>query len=91
MDRVFKLRYSARLASAHYVLSILGAIFVLAPSMGLTLFWDALAGFQPTTLFKILSGMTTFGYLMTLVGLVVFMVLVTQALLLRLRPTRAAR
>jgi hypothetical protein len=86
MDRVFHLGYSARLAMAHASLSILGTALLLAPGVGLSLFGPWADGLPQVTLFKVLSGIMTLGYALTLLGLLVFLALLTQALFLRLRP-----
>lgn len=77
-DAIFALSYRRALGWGHFGLMAGGALLVIAPSilLRLTSPWPGAA--KAERAFAVLSAVPTFGYLLTLVGLILFAILVGE-------------
>jgi heme/copper-type cytochrome/quinol oxidase subunit 1 len=90
MDRVFRLHYWARLATANGVLTIFGMALIVSPTIVVELSGSSTCCLPETTMFNALTAIATLGYVMSLLGLAAFVALLVHAVYLRMRLTRGA-
>lgn len=88
IDAVFHAPYRRGLGLAHLTLAVLGTALIFTPTIALRVFDAPDANKDATGTFAVLHAASSLGYVMTLVGVVVFAVLLIDAV--RRRPIRGA-